>query len=162
MLSEGATTVGRTPEPMDYRLQAAVLAIARDRDWEREALTRWPIIADRTQATIDGLTRCLAALAGAFDYASPDDLVSAARADWEPGAVAASIPQAGTARAAKADAIAGILAGPDDDEPDDADEAAPRSWRDEPWQPTGAIREAYIQAELDTQAEPMGGWEPRS
>lgn len=125
---------------MDPKLQAAVLTIHRQASWERENAHRWPALRDVTAARIATHEHALAALAGAWSYVDGDALVYAALAEPEPYG----------------------LTGPDDDEDDDEDQLATPGWRDQPWQTSEVVRAAYTQAELDTQAAPMGGWEPRS
>lgn len=53
-------------------------------------------------------------------------------------------------------------AGPDDDEDDDEPALRELDRNGYTLDPQAAIVDSYVQAELDTQAAPMGGWEPRS
>lgn len=52
--------------------------------------------------------------------------------------------------------------GPDDPTDEPTDEPVDPNAGSDAWDLREHVRDSYRQAELDTQGEPMGGWEPRS
>lgn len=161
---------------MDAQTRAALEYVVADRDAaQAKADNRALYVGLRDTARVEAqaYNLVLATFAGTLGYVERRYL----ELD-----LATSLAQLG--RITKADAISAALAGPDDDEDDDEDEPAdPEADRlgrqalatildaeypaipadpSEPWDPADAVSAAYTQAELDTQDEPMGGWEPRS